>query len=512
VLFRSGKCGTSAMSYALSHLNELSVGVKSRLAMVMQRMKRDTSRLSPSGKFRIHYDTTGSNAPALITSGLDAARIPNTTEQFVDSVAKYFEFVWKVEVDTMHYDGPPTDGTQGGGPEYDIYISDLGPPLFGQTTFDTDVALVDGQRYTTFIEIDNDFLGFRTPGIDGLRVTAAHEFYHAIQMGNYGYWSSDRWFMELTAVWMEHNAFPGIHDYWIDLPNYFQRFSGLPFNSAQYGGFERSVWAHFLTKRFGRDIVKDIWTGMRLAPVLSSMTKVFPLYGTTFEAEYALFSDWNYYTADRADAIRYYDEGKNYPRFTPSVSTTFTGLTASVSGTAYPLSTLYYQIALASDTLTAVIANVNIDGAQNSSSSESDVRLNLSATNFQPPYQKVTGNMGLTFITSDMSQWRTLYLLSSTRSNANVAADASPNPVRLARDIKLVLPVQGASGGEADLFLFNGALELVYSHHYPVRQAFGSSYVDVPTADLRSSVATGVYFVVARCGDSEFKWKVAIVR
>jgi hypothetical protein len=258
--------------------------------------------------------------------------------------------------------------------------------------------------------------------------------------------------------------------------------------------------------------MRNIWTGIKAAPVLASMASVLPTYGTTLESEFALFSAWNYYTADRADPQRYYSEGGNYPRFTPNVSTSFTGLTASVTSSAYPLSTQFYQIVLTSDTITAVIANVNTIGAQDPNTGKTDLQLNLSATSLHPPYQKVGKGLGLTFTTSEISLWRTLYLLSSTRANANSAPDPSPNPVRLSQDLKIVLSVQGAGTTPAEVFFVNSSLEMVYSRQYPVRQVFGTSYVDVPTADLLGKIATGIYFVVVRCGDNEFKWKVAIIR
>jgi len=54
--------------------------------------------------------------------------------------------------------------------------------MYGQTTSENNVGL---SRWTSYIEIDNDFIGFYTIGINAARVTAAHEFHHAIQMGNY---------------------------------------------------------------------------------------------------------------------------------------------------------------------------------------------------------------------------------------------------------------------------------------------------------------------------------------
>jgi hypothetical protein len=519
----SGKCGTTAILRAHSQMNQLASDTRNKVVHILQRTERQKSRLSPSGKFRIHYDTTGADAPALITPGSNAQRIPNTVERYVDSVAFWFDYAWKLEVDTLGYPAPPGDGSQGGGPEYDVYVQDFGSGTFGLTNWESIDLIEDGprQRYTTYIEIENDFLGYRTPGIDGLRITAAHEFFHAIQVGDYGVWtivpSLDSWFLELSSVWMEHVAFPGIHDYWFDAPNYFQRFRGalnqsLAFNSLTYGGYERAVWALFLEKRFGKGIMKDIWTGLKSAPPLGCMAAVLSHYGTSFEAEYALFSSWNFFTADRADPAKYYDEGQYYPRYTPNVNAAFTGLTASVSSAAPPLSTQFYQVALTSDTIVAVIANVDVRGAQDPNSVKASLQLNLSATDLQPPYQKVARGLGMTFTASDMQKWRALYLLASSKANANVAPDPSPNPVRLAQDVKLVLPVQGATQDQAEIFLLNAAVELVYSRQYPVRRVFGNSYIDVPSADLRGSVPTGVYFVVARCGDYEYKWKVAIIQ
>jgi hypothetical protein len=509
---------------AYARWNELSVEKQGQLRQLLQRTEMQTSRLSPSKRFRIHYDTSTSNTPALITDGTSAHRLQNTYEQFIDSVAYYFDYAWKLEVDTLGYPAPPSDGAQGGGPEFDVYVEEMGTNEFGLTSWNQSTDLIeDGarQRFSTYIEIDNDFLGFRTPGIDGLRITAAHEFHHAIQVGDFGWWTTvpnfDRYFYELTSVWMEHIAFPGIHDYYFDLQNYFQRFRdgfgrSLSFNTSTFAGYERSIWAQFLSKRFGRDVMKSIWTGIRTAPALSSMATTLSQYGTTLESEFALFSSWNFYTSDRADPQHYYDDGRSFPRFTPNVSTTFTGLSTTVSGSAPPLSTQFYEIALSSDTITAVVTNVNVAGAQDANSQQADLKLNLSSGDFQPPYQRVTSGLGLSFSTSDSKQWRTLYLQSSTRGNANAGQEPSPNPVRLSQNEKLVLPVVGASNGPAEVYFLNSALELVFSRQYTLREAFGSRYVDVPASDIRGSVSSGIYFVVAKCGDAEFKWKVAIIR
>lgn len=522
----SGKCGTSDLIYAHLHWNELSVQKKAAIQKILDRPTKQKDRLSPSGRFRIHYDATGVDSPSLITAGPNSQKIPNSVEQYIDSVGACFDYAWKLEVDTLGFLAPPSDGTQGGGPEYDVYVSELGTNLFGQTLWnDPGDMIASGTRetFTTYIEIDNDFLGMRTPGIDGLRITAAHEFHHAIQIGNYGIWTNvpnyDFYFYELAAVWMEHVAYDRIHDYYFDLPNYFDYFRdsqnrSLSFTTytSQYAGYERSIWAQYLSKRFGRDIMRQVWTGVISNPVLVSTGKVLQRYGTSLEPEFAQFSFWNYFTADRAQAGKYYDDSADWPRFLPNVASTFGGFSTSVSSSGWPLSTQFYEFAITGDTVTAVLADVNSSSAVDPSASSTGFQLSLSSSSAPSPYQKVARGLTLSFLPADPSQWRTLYLQSSTRSIASVAADPFPNPVRVAHDSKLGLPLNGSTEKTAVVYFVNAALELVMSHEYDVTESFGSRFLFVPASDLRNGIPSGVYFVKATCGDKEFEWKVAVIQ
>lgn len=520
------KCGTSMVAWAYFHWRELPALDKRQIARALQRPVRQKDRLSPSGKFRIHYDTTGMNTPALITSGPSAQRIDNTYEQFVDSVARFFDYAWNVEVGTMGFSPPPSDGQKGGGSEYDVYIEELGPGNFGQTSWEQSDILEDGprQRFATYITIDNDFLGLRTPGIAGLRITAAHEFHHAIQLGAYGFWNtvsnSDFYFYELTSVWMEHVLYPSIHDYYFDLPTYFQRFRdsqgrSLPFTTYDpptFAGYERSIWAHFLAKRFGQDVIREIWEGMKADPFLVSTGKALVRHGSTIESEFALFSYWNFFTADRADTVRFYDEGFAYPRYLPNATMPFDGLTAEITTSGFPLSTQLYQFSIPNDTLVAVVANVEVDQAEQAAATPRYFGLTLASGNVKPPFQRLAKGYVVGFSSDNSDAWRTLYLASATRSNVSVAPDASPNPLRLSRGSPLSLPVPDASSRDAHVYMFGSSLDLVFSEDYAVRESFGNKVILIPAEALRSKVPSGVYFVVARCGNQEFKWKVAILQ
>jgi hypothetical protein len=522
----SGKCGTSDLMFAYLHWNELSLQKKSAIQKITSRPEKQKDRLSRSGRFRIHYDTAGTGSPALITFGPNSQRIPNTVEQYVDSLEAALEYAWRLEVDTLGFLPPPSDGGQGGGPEYDVYVSELGTDLFGRTLWsDVDDIIISGVRrtFSSYIEIENDFLGFRTPGMDGLRITTAHEFHHAIQVGNYGYWTNlpnyDFYFYELTSVWMEHVAYANIKDYYYDLPNYLERFRDSQNRSytfttytGGYAGYERSIWAQYLAKRFGRDIMRQVWTGMVADPVLVSTGKILQQYGTSLESEFTEFSDWNYFTSDRAQAGKYYDDAADWPRFLPNVASTFGGLSSSISSSGWPLSTQFCQFAISGDTVTAILTNVDATDAVDPSASATGYQLQLSASNPPRPYQKVTGGLSLSFLPVDKSKWKTICFQSSTRSIATVASDPFPNPISVSRNSRLSLPLAGSTEKRSVVYFLNAALELIMSREYEVTESFGSRYVFVPSSDLRERTPSGVYFVKATCGDREYQWKVAIVQ
>ena len=314
---------------ALSHFrwSQLSPQSKTIIAQTLQASETQMSRPSPSGRFRIHYDTTGNDTPALLTADQTQDSL-GTYEQYVDSVGAVFDYCWTFQIDSLGYNPPAPHIGPSGNPEYDIYIENIGPDTFGETFWDdttrVDSPLNTAPRYWTYTIVDNDFLEFRTKGIDALRATAAHEFQHAIHLGGYGLWAyQDEFFFELSAGWMEGVNFPSVHDYFYDVADYFTSFrdvSGfsLPFFDNTTYGSERGIWGQFIAKRWGRDMMRKIWEFEIKEEIMPAINDALAADGSDMNTEYSLFSYWNYFTADRADTVLYYPEGKNYPRFTPN--------------------------------------------------------------------------------------------------------------------------------------------------------------------------------------------------
>jgi hypothetical protein len=112
----------------------------------------------------------------------------------------------------MGFPPPPRDGARGGDPRYDIYVLDLGAREKGVLG----LASLDGVGPASSLLVDESYAdelppGYPTAPEDELRVTVAHELFHAIQFGM-GAVELPQWILEGTAVWFEAHAQPSIPD------------------------------------------------------------------------------------------------------------------------------------------------------------------------------------------------------------------------------------------------------------------------------------------------------------
>ncbi|MEX1138677.1 MAG: MXAN_6640 family putative metalloprotease [Bacteroidota bacterium] len=513
----TGKCGTPLMIDVMQIMREAPLHVRSGIEEALQRPVRETSRLGASGRFRIHYNTSDTEQPGMVG-------VPNSHEEYVDSVIAIFDQVWNKVIGELGFEPPPFDNGVGGGNEYDVYILSLPTGTFGKTFWELADNLESGirQRFPSYITIDINYAGERTPGLDGLRVTVAHEFHHAIQVGAYGIWQNvplfDFFFYELTAVWMEEVVFGEINDYYFDLVNFFRFFKDL--SNRSYGftsfsiwrGYERSVWALFLEKKYGRDIVRQIWEGMKRMPALESMDDVLKLHGSSLESDFAEFASWNLFTGFRADTVRYYNEGNMFPLLAVNASAAFSGSTSSFQGTALPLSLQYYRFDLTGDTVVAVIANSDAPRAYTAPSQSNSFSLSLSSGTVQGATQKLNNGLTVGFMAEASGEWRTRYVGMSGNADLRLESLPSPNPLRLSKSDLLILPLEDTPEGPVEVFFLTPSLDLAYSGTFAITNRIGKSEVVVPTTSLEQHLSSGVHFVHLKTPQKEYLWKVLILR
>ncbi len=272
------------------------------------------------GAVKVHYDTIGLNTPALLDQF--HRRRPGTADAFADSVASIANHVLQFETHTLGYFAPPSDSIDGGGPEYDIYIMDLGLAYYGYTMpqrhlDDKD----DGGRYTSFVAIDHDF-EFVAPdsnkGLPALRITLAHELFHAIQLGSYGYWYNELYYYELAATWIEDVVFPDVNDYFMFLrmvQGYFRR-PDVPFTSNDAGMYSRCTWGHYMTKKFGLSSMRRSLELICDVRPLIALDSTLRENASTLPFAFAEWAKWNFFTGSHPYARDYFPEGDLYPELT----------------------------------------------------------------------------------------------------------------------------------------------------------------------------------------------------
>ncbi|HKO21407.1 MAG TPA: MXAN_6640 family putative metalloprotease [Candidatus Eisenbacteria bacterium] len=178
--------------------------------------------------FCIHWVKSTRDAPSL------RDRSPkNHLPDWIDKTRSVMNVVWQKEVLDFGYGPPKKDGNsgshRGGNPnsKIDIFIQDVGRAgLYGYCTTD-DTRFEFQNNLSAYCVFDDDFskkqFAGAATGLAALKVTAAHEFNHAIQF-NYDFFE-DPWFLEATATNMEADVYPAIHD------NY-QYFSSSPLSKT----------------------------------------------------------------------------------------------------------------------------------------------------------------------------------------------------------------------------------------------------------------------------------------
>ena len=181
---------------------------------------------SPSGHFKIYYDTTG------IIAIPDYDRDQNGIPDYLEFVAKSFDLAWSIEIDSLGFN-PPPDSSGNFRTVYPVYCRLLS--VYGQTLLEYEIPSRPNVNYVTYIEINTRFSFVNYPNVTdpiirdsmAIAVTAAHEFNHALQTG-YRLWPDDEffhdiWFIESSATFMEEVVATEVNDYLLYLDDYFRR-------------------------------------------------------------------------------------------------------------------------------------------------------------------------------------------------------------------------------------------------------------------------------------------------
>lgn len=239
-----------------------------------------------------------------------------SNKKWVNKSLGIMKKVWQLEVKQLGYRAPIKDGSHGGNSKFDVYLKQVGNSgLYGYCAPE---YRVQGQKYIAsgYCVLDNDFAKseFGAKPIKSLKVTAAHEFFHAIQFA-YDY-AEDHWFMEATATWMEERFADDVNDNRQYLPYGQVKKSGSALDIFNQSGFNQyGNWPFFeyLSQKYGKGVVKAIWNkayaakGSPDAYSIKAVKQVLNKLGG--------FSNvFRAYAAANTTPSRAYSEGSHWPR------------------------------------------------------------------------------------------------------------------------------------------------------------------------------------------------------
>ena len=480
--------------------------------------------LTASKKFRIHFDTTGVNEPAMVD--VSGNRIANSYQQFVDTLSSILDSVWSAEIDSYNFIAPPADSGRGGGDEYDFYIYDLPPGSFGETKIEDDLPVGPtkvNQQFATFIEMDNDFgVGYRTKGVQAIMATAAHEFHHAVQVGGSGVWEGEHfYFYELCAEAMENTVFKDAKDYIFDVKTYFTNISSTPLFQQSLGlstaGYERAIWGIFLMKKYGNGIMKEIWNEMKTNRPIPALKNTLSLHLSTIEKEFPLFSLWNFYTNYRADSSKYFLDAKLFPAVNFSESVSLTNAEVVIQKTSRSFATNFIRVGHELDTAFIIIANTNLIDAESNSGQSFPFQLQVSPFP-NANLSKISNSIYAKFAVNDLQNWN--YALSTDTTGIQKPSNFDfvsvfPNPFKANGNNLLFMSINENSTEKSnvEMHVFSSTSDLIFSGEPQFANIFGKRFAVWNGKDNNGNmVPSGIYLYLLTKESQVIKGKFAVIR
>jgi len=219
-----------------------------------------------SGNFRFHYTTTGNNA--ISSTDTNSNSIPD----YIDVMSETFNTVAEYQLTTLGFSEPPGDGwyptnnDNGGNGSYDVYIRNAGAGVYGYVQPE-DWANNSGNNensnanevnaFTSYMVMRHNYNGFPNTLIENIQVTAAHEFFHAVQFGYDGF--EESWIFEATSVQMEEMIYDDVNDCYQYMSSWFNsphQSLNLDSSNRWYGSF---IFFEYVNTHLSVGAIKAFW-------------------------------------------------------------------------------------------------------------------------------------------------------------------------------------------------------------------------------------------------------------
>lgn len=450
------KCGFGIENAVRLGIKSFSPAQQKVLKTMFIRPELDTSIVSPSGFFRIHFN-----------------RVTDAPQYNINDLAKAFDSSYSFEVDHLGFLPPPRDLGNGGDDKYDVYIYRMSRGIYGNTNSEGEISS-GSQTFYSYIEMDNSFSGYPTTGILAAKVTAAHELHHAIQIGNYILRQTeteiiDLYFYELTSTSMEEFIYDEINDYYYYLKSggYFN-FTDKAFASNE--GYNLAVWNIFLKDKFNYNVIRRQWELMKSYRALEAINRSLIEAQSSFLEAYKEFGLWTFYTNYRTVPGKFFDEAASYPLIKPFMTLTSFSNSAPIEINAFITSNNYLKVinpaTTPKDTLYFIFSNYELESGLNNLRKLFPATLMLSSV-MQDGYTFLSEGYYYSFSTDNPFLWKNSSIINNivipdSQIIYAVTKAPFPSPFRYGKNGFLKIPFVGNFNEEVSLVIYSISMDIVF--------------------------------------------------
>lgn len=330
-----GKCGTPIMNEVMKSLPNLSPSARAEVEKyIFAESPVSASRSALKGYKQINNDfgltNTFTSNNFVIIWGDDEYNqsfgkgIPPDDDDssgdpdFVEKLSRYFEIVWAKEIGEMGLKNPKKSADK----LIDVYIANTAGNIKpGKLQLDSSFFAYTN-TYTSnkmpYIVVNNVMPDTENDDLEGnqtgsQKVTAAHEFSHAVQ---FAYDRNESiWWQEASAVWMEDEVFDDVNDYVYTYLvtdtssiSQFSPWTAIPeVRLTKVNGFHEYgtvVFAKYLSENYtGSAMFKDIWTLSKKKSSISALNTYLKNNGSSLKSGFIDFAVKN------IDLASNYNEG-----------------------------------------------------------------------------------------------------------------------------------------------------------------------------------------------------------
>tara|TARA_B100000029_G_scaffold151972_1_gene147072 strand:- start:326 stop:1837 length:1512 start_codon:yes stop_codon:yes gene_type:complete len=451
-----------------------------------QRPNLDYHTLSPSGHFMIHYNH--------YYDGID---------NYANEVALSADSSRKMIVDIMNFRSEISDEDG----IYDIYIKELPNGSYGWNCPSNDVG-------SSWIEIDDNYIGsnYSTSGEDAMRISVAHEFFHAIQRAYISTPGSNSFFYELSSMWIEDIIYPDINDYITFSEFGDDYFSNPDRNMNEYNGYGLGLYPHYMNFIFDNQIMQRIWEQLSIdLDVFNAIDNILNdnqhNYNSSFTETWLDFNTRNLFNglfSDMNNEIYYYEDQS---LFNP-IHTSPLDINQYLESSADEWEIFEYQTSVNN-------RSVKIRSFQPSQDNTQEFLFNVDQNNAHSSFSLISGTDGYTTVLSNTTNlnyildhndiFHFLYISNDSSGNVNTviqkrdkqssySVDYYPNPINIGQNLTLKFSsVIEIKDFKVDILNFRG--QLIEKFDFGSFAYNGQDFNEISFSPFNSIVSSGVYFL-----------------